>query len=289
MDRLEVSAHGKINLSLDIVGKEENGYHSVRMIMQTIRLYDRIEIQKTTDGQIRTAGNLSYVPNNETNLAYKAADAFRKATGTSDGLFIRMQKRIPVGGGLGGGSADAAAVLQGLNRMYGTHLHRNELDALASSIGADVPFCLRRGTYLAEGIGEKLSHLPQFPGRSVVLVKPPFGVSTKWVYQNLRWQEIQKRPDTGELIRALAQKNTACFYGSMANVLEEVVFPSYPVIAKLKERMLLLGADAAMMSGSGATVFGIFEDNEKAKSVLDAFRREGKETYLTETISSFSE
>ena len=283
MDSIKLEAPGKINLSLDIVGKREDGYHNVKMIMQTIRLSDRLTITKNQSGNITTASNLPYVPNNETNLSYKSARLFCDRFGINDGLHIDMQKVIPVGGGLGGGSADAAAVLTGLNQMYETHLSLAALSGMAEKLGADVPFCLRRGTYLAEGIGEKLSHLPPFPQTHVVLVKPPFGVSTKWVYQTLRWEEIKEHPDTLELIRALSRHDAHAFAPYMKNVLEEVVFSRYHTIRELKTAMRRRGAYAAMMSGSGATVFGLFDAYEDAKRAYNAFLSEQMEAYLTQT------
>ena len=283
MDTVKLEAHGKINLSLDIVGKREDGYHSVRMIMQTIGLSDEVVITKNTGKAITTSSNLPYVPNNETNLAYQSARLFCDRFGITDGLHIEMQKNIPVGGGLGGGSADAAAVLMGLDRMYGARLSLRELSEMAVQLGADVPFCLRRGTYLAEGIGEALSHLPDFPETPLLLVKPPFGVSTKWVYQTLRWEETKRHPDTLALIGALSRHDAHAFAPHMANVLEEVVFPRYPVIRELKEKMRSLGAFAAMMSGSGATVFGLFDSRKDAARAEEAFREDDFETHLTQT------
>lgn len=284
MDSIKLEAYGKINLSLDIVGKRDDGYHNVQMIMQTIRLSDDVIITKNNSGRITTSSNLPYVPNNETNLSYKSARLFCDRFGITDGLHIKMHKNIPVGGGLGGGSADAAAVLQGLNQMYETHLSLGELSKMAVTLGADVPFCLRRGTYLAEGIGEELSHLPPFPETHLVLVKPPFGVSTKWVYQTLKWQEIKEHPNTLELIRALQNRDPHAFAPHMKNVLEEVVFPRYQAIQKLKRSMKAHGAYASMMSGSGATVFGLFDQKEDAVRAYDTYKKEGMEAHLTQTI-----
>ena len=284
MDSIKLEAYGKINLSLDIVGKRDDGYHNVQMIMQTIRLSDDVIITKNNSGKITTSSNLPYVPNNETNLSYKSARLFYDRFGITDGLHIKMHKNIPVGGGLGGGSADAAAVLQGLNQMYETHLSLGELSKMAVTLGADVPFCLRRGTYLAEGIGEELSHLPPFPETHLVLVKPPFGVSTKWVYQTLKWQEIKEHPNTLELIRALQNRDPHAFAPHMKNVLEEVVFPRYQAIQKLKRSMKAHGAYASMMSGSGATVFGLFDQKEDAVRAYDTYKKEGMEAHLTQTI-----
>lgn len=283
MDKLELKALGKINLGLDVLGKRDNGYHDVRMVMQTVYLYDQIRMVKTKEPGIRLNTNLFYLPVNENNLAYRAADLLMKEFGIQEGVKIILDKHIPVAAGMAGGSSNAAAVLFGMNRMFSLGLSRKELMERGVSLGADVPYCIMRGTVLAEGIGEKLTPLPPMPKCFVLLAKPSISVSTKVVYEKLDSHEIAEHPDIDGIIEGLKGRDLGSVSACMGNVLEKVTIEAYPVIEKIKETMKSQGALNAMMSGSGPTVFGLFDDKKKAKKA--AFRiRElqlARQTYVT--------
>ncbi len=283
MKEISVKALAKINLGLDVVRRREDGYHEVRMIMQTIHLFDRLEIKKTSSGVITMTTNLSFLPTNENNLVYQAAKLLKDEFGIRDGIDIRLHKHIPVSAGMAGGSTDAAAVLYGMNRMFQLGLKRDELMRRGVKIGADVPYCIMRGTALAEGIGEKLTALPPMVKCPVLIAKPPISVSTKFVYEHLKLDETMVHPDIDRLVEDIRQKDLAKIAADMGNVLETVTIPNYPVIAEIKEHMLRHGAVNAMMSGSGPTVFGLFEDAEQARVAYEAMQASGlaRQVYLT--------
>ena len=273
----------KINLTLDVVGKRDNGYHDVRMIMETVSLYDTININKTKGGIIIKC-NLPYVPTDERNIAYKAAKLFFEETGAEGGVFMNIRKRIPVAAGLAGGSTNGAAVLKGLNRLYGNPLTYAQLEEIAAKLGADVPYCINGRLALAEGVGEKLTRLAPMPKTLVLLAKPDVSLSTKWVYQNLQWDKVSAHPDTDGALKALAEGDINALAGCMYNVLEEVSIKRYPQIQALKETMLEGGALNAMMSGSGPTVFGLYDDEEKAKVTMNELRKMCGFVYLGHTL-----
>lgn len=283
MKEISVKALAKINLGLDVVRRREDGYHEVRMIMQTIHLFDRLEIKKTSSGGITMTTNLSFLPTNENNLVYQAAKLLKDEFGIRDGIDIRLHKHIPVSAGMAGGSTDAAAVLYGMNRMFQLGLKRDELMRRGVKIGADVPYCIMRGTALAEGIGEKLTALPPMVKCPVLIAKPPISVSTKFVYEHLKLDETTVHPDIDRLVEDIRQKDLAKIAADMGNVLETVTIPNYPVIAEIKEHMLRHGAVNAMMSGSGPTVFGLFEDTAQARVAYEAMQASGlaRQVYLT--------
>ena len=283
MKEISVKALAKINLGLDVVRRREDGYHEVRMIMQTIHLFDRLEIKKTSSGVITMTTNLSFLPTNENNLVYQAAKLLKDEFGIRDGIDIRLHKHIPVSAGMAGGSTDAAAVLYGMNRMFQLGLKRDELMRRGVKIGADVPYCIMRGTALAEGIGEKLTALPPMVKCPVLIAKPPISVSTKFVYEHLKLDETTVHPDIDRLVEDIRQKDLAKIAADMGNVLEAVTIPNYPVIAEIKEHMLRHGAVNAMMSGSGPAVFGLFEDAEQARVAYEAMQASGlaRQVYLT--------
>ena len=195
MNQVELKALAKINLGLDVLGRRENGYHDVRMIMQSIYLYDTVKLTKQKEPGIRVETNLGFLPTGENNIAYKAAKLLIDEFGIDEGIRIRLDKHIPVAAGLAGGSSNAAAVLFGMNRMFGLHLSMEELKERGVKLGADVPYCIMRGTVLAEGIGEELSVLPPMPKCAVLIAKPPVSVSTKAVYEALDSKEITEHPD----------------------------------------------------------------------------------------------
>lgn len=280
MDRIELKALGKINLGLDVLGRRENGYHDVRMVMQTVYLYDQITIKKRRKPGIGLETNLYYLPVNENNLAYRAAKLLTDEFGIEDGVSIRLNKHIPVAAGMAGGSSNAAAVLYGMNRMFSLGLTMEELMERGVTLGADVPYCIMRGTVLAEGIGELLTPLSPMPRCYVLLAKPPVAVSTKLVYEKLDAKEIEEHPDIDGIIGGLKEQDLARVASCMGNVLERVTIEEYPVIEKIKLTMKEAGALNALMSGSGPTVFGIFEDKNQAKAAA----RRIKETQLAKQV-----
>lgn len=273
---MRLRALAKINLGLDILGKREDGYHEVRMIMQTIQMYDVLEMKKKKIPGISLAVNYPFIPSDERNLVYKAAKLLMDEFQVTSGVEIDLRKFIPTAAGMGGGSSDAAAVLVGVNRMFQLGLTKRELMERSVAIGADVPFCVLRGTALAEGIGEILTPLPSLPKCFVLIAKPPINVSTKFVYTNLRANELTCHPDIDGQIRALQDGDLEAVCKKMGNVLETVTIPAYPIIQTIKDKMMQCGAVNAMMSGSGPTVFGIFNEREQAERAAELLREEDK-------------
>ena len=284
-DRIQLKALAKINLGLDVLRRREDGYHEVKMIMQTISLHDDLEIRRIKTPEIQVKTNLYYLPTNENNLVYKAAKLLMDEFGIKEGVAIQLKKRIPVAAGMAGGSTDGAAVLWGMNQMYGLGLSRQELMERGVKLGADVPYCVQRGTALAEGIGERLSVLPSMPKCTILIAKPGISVSTKFVYENLHANDLkpEQHPDVDRMIEAMKEKNLDLLCERMGNVLETVTIPAYPVIQEIKEHMMACGAAGAMMSGSGPTVFGIFHSPMQAKAAMKDLKVNGlaKQLYLT--------
>lgn len=275
MDEISLKALAKINLGLDVLGKREDGYHEVRMVMQTIHLYDRVEIKKTRSPHIHVETNLYYLPVNEDNLVYRAAKLMKDEFQIKEGVRIVLQKFIPVAAGLAGGSSDAAAVLVGMNRIFNLGLKQNKLMELGLKIGADVPFCIMRGTVLAEGIGEKLTALPPMPKCPVLIAKPAISVSTKAVYEGLKLYDGMEHPDIDGVMEGIQQKDLKGVASHMGNILETVTIPMYPVIEDIKKLMLENGALNAMMSGSGPTVFGLFPNEKEIRRAYEALKQSG--------------
>lgn len=280
---ISLKALAKINLGLDVVRRREDGYHEVRMIMQTIQLYDRLDIKRTQEPGIQIQTNLSFLPVNENNLMYKAAKLLMDEFSITDGVSVKLDKRIPVAAGMAGGSTDAAAMLIGVNRLFSLGLTKRQLMERGVQIGADVPYCIMRGTALAEGIGEALSPLPPMVKCPVLIAKPSISVSTKFVYQNLKLDDTTIHPDIDRLIDDIKAKNLHDIAAHMGNVLETVTIPNYPVIDEIKKHMLSNGALGAMMSGSGPTVFGLFDNEDTAKKAYKAMRSShlARQVYLT--------
>ena len=283
MDEITLKALAKINLGLDVVRRREDGYHEVRMIMQTIHLFDKLIIRKTTEPGIAIRTNLSFLPVNENNLVYKAGKMLMDEFSIEEGVCVELEKHIPVAAGMAGGSTDAAAMLYGMNEIFGLRLKRTELMKRGEKIGADVPYCLMRGTALAEGIGEKLTQLPPMVKCPVLIAKPQISVSTKWVYQNLVLDENMVHPDIDGMVAAIRSKNLTGVAERMGNVLETVTIPQHPEIEQIKDLMKRENAINAMMSGSGPTVFGLFADEKTAKKAYEAVLRSGlaKQVFLT--------
>ncbi len=287
MDNLTVKAFAKINLSLDVLGTLPNGYHEVKMVMQTVSLYDLVELKKTSAG-ITLGCSLKFLPTGEDNLAYRAAAAFFEETGIAGGVDIFLKKHIPVGAGLAGGSSNAAAVLKGLNTLYNANLSTGKLCEIGTKLGADVPYCIIGGTRLAEGIGEKLSPLPKLPPCYIVLVKPSFSISTKWVYDNIDACPDIVHPPTDKLIEALHSSDLQGVCSNMGNVLEDVSIAHYPILSEVKSDLLDLGAIGSQMSGSGPTVFGIFDNEEKALQAKDVLWKKYRTAYICRGVNFYN-
>ena len=285
---LSLKAYGKINLGLDVLRKREDGYHDVRMIMQTVGIYDRIDLNYQSTPGIEVETNLYYLPNNENNLVYKAAKLLMDEFKIQEGVKIGLKKFIPVSAGMAGGSSDAAAVLFGVNKMFGLGLTMKQLMERGVKIGADVPYCIMRGTALSEGIGEVLTPLPPVPQCQVLIAKPGINVSTKFVYENLHANDLQpeQHPDIDGMINAIKAGDIYRIAGKFGNVLETVTAKEYPVIEELKSIMMEAGSIGSIMSGSGPTVFGLFTSPKAAEEAYESLRygqysELAKQVYLT--------
>lgn len=285
---LRLKAYGKINLGLDVLRKREDGYHDVRMIMQTIGIFDRIDLIWKPEPGIQVETNLYYLPNNENNLVYKAAKLLMDEFHITEGVMIRLKKFIPVAAGMAGGSSDAAAVLFGVSKMFGLGLSAEDLMVRGVKIGADVPYCVMRGTALSEGIGEVLTPLPPVPQCQVLIAKPGISVSTKFVYENLHANSLrpEQHPDIDGIIAAIRKKDLYGIAGKLGNILETVTVQEYPVIQEIKEKMMEYGAAGSLMSGSGPTVFGLFTSPRAAEEAYEELRfgsasALAKQVYLT--------
>ena len=288
-DFVRVRAHGKINLGLDVIRKREDGYHDVKMIMQQVGLYDGIDIRRLgmhSDGtrHIEIETNLKYLPVNENNLAYKAAALLMDEFDIQESIHIKIKKLIPVAAGMAGGSSDAASVLRGSNRMFGLRLSKKQLMERGVKLGADVPYCILGGTALAEGIGDILTPISDMPPCFIILAKPGINVSTKMVYTQLHADQIEHHPDIEGLIQAIEAGDLYAMAGKMGNVLADVTEKMYPVIEEIKEEMISLGAVNSMMSGSGPTVFGIFDEKEKAEQAYQILKADEscRQVYITD-------
>lgn len=278
-----IKAYAKINLSLDVIGKREDGYHLLTMIMQTIDLYDILNINKASKG-INLTSNKAYLPTDDRNLCYKAAKLFMEKYEINEGIDIDIKKNIPVAAGLAGGSTDAAAVLKAMRDIFEVKASNEELMELALKIGADVPYCIIGGTALCEGIGEKIKRLNSFNNHILVVIKPPFGVSTKEVYQNLDTSKIYKHPDTMQLIKAIEDNNLDYLSKNMKNILENVTLRKHNILKEIKNSMIKYGALGAMMSGSGPTIFAFFEDILKAQYCYEKLKQKYNEVFISRTI-----
>ena len=271
-----------------MLGRRENGYHDVRMVMQTVYLYDQIVITKTKQPGVKAETNLFYLPVDENNLACRAAKMLIDEFNITEGVHISMDKKIPVSAGMAGGSADAAAVLFGVNKMFGLGLSKQELMERGVRLGADVPYCIMRGTALSEGIGEILTPLPPMPQCRVLIAKPAVSVSTKHVYESLNLPSLgaEAHPDIDAMRAAIEKKDLSGVVSQLGNVLETVTIPENPVIQTLKDKMMEMGADGSLMSGSGPTVFGLFTNQTAAQAAYEELRYGSsqdlaKQVYLT--------
>ena len=274
MDSIVIKAMAKVNLGLDVLRRRENGYHDVKMVMQTVNLYDTLTLSKIDEGIVITT-NTGELPLNEDNLIYKAAKLLLEYVDKKAGVSIHLDKRIPIAAGMAGGSTDAASTLLGINKLYNLDLTKEELAEVGVKIGADVPYCIYGGTYLSEGIGEVLTKLPDAPDCYVVIAKPGIGVSTKYVYENLHIETVEKHPDIDGMIDAIKTGSLDGVTEKMENVLETVTIKRYPEIETMKKCLLENGAENALMSGSGPTVFGIFKEEKIAKQALSKLQKTG--------------
>lgn len=286
---MRLQAFAKINLGLDVLGKREDGYHEVRMIMQTIRMYDQLDMRKSVEPGIHLTTNKKYIPVDENNLVWRAAKLMMDTCGIIEGVSIHLHKVIPVAAGMAGGSSDAAATLVGMNRLFHCGLSKEKLMELGVQIGADVPYCVLRGTALAEGIGEKLTVLPPMPDCWILIGKPGISVSTKYVYTTFDLNTDTVHPDIDGMKKALEDGNLYGITERMGNVLQDVTIPAYPEVERIKEQMKTLGAVNAMMSGSGPTVFGIFDNEEKAQEACQKLRESGscQQVFLTVPFNNY--
>lgn len=281
---MRLRALAKINLGLDVLGKREDGYHEVRMIMQTIQMYDVLEIRKSDTPGIALTTNLPYIPTDDKNLVYQAAKLLMDEFHIREGISVNLEKFIPVAAGMAGGSSDAAAAFVGVNRLFNLGLSEEELMKRAVRVGADVPYCIMRGTALAEGIGEKLTRLPQLPHCYVLVGKPGVNVSTRIAYENLNLGGIFHHPDIDGMIEDINRGGLYAMVSKMENVFEPGIMGKYPVIQEIRDLMEAEGALKAMMSGSGPTVFGIFDNEEKMTAAAAVLResRLAKTVFATE-------
>ncbi|MDF2545582.1 MAG: 4-(cytidine 5-diphospho)-2-C-methyl-D-erythritol kinase [Anaerosolibacter sp.] len=284
LSELKIRGRAKINLSLDVLRRREDGYHEIKMIMQQVDLYDEITLREIEEG-IRLQCNCEFIPADEGNIAYRAAKLIKEKYHIQKGIYIYIEKNIPVAAGLAGGSTNAAAVLLGLNSLWNLGASKEELMALGLQLGADVPFCVLGGAALAEGIGEKLTPIQGLENTWVVLCKPNIGVSTADVYKNLNINNIQQHPDTERILDALCRKDIQTVAGNLKNVLEQVTEQMHPIVRDIKRRMLEYNALGSIMSGSGPTVFGLYKDYNKAKSAFDNLNKVYKQTYVVKTFS----
>lgn len=285
---MRLRALAKINLGLDILRKREDGYHEVRMIMQTIQMYDVLKMKKVKKPGISLSVNYPYIPSDERNLVYKAAKLLMDEFQVKEGVDICLEKFIPVAAGMAGGSSDASAAMVGINRLFKLGLSERELMDRAVNIGADVPYCIMRGTALAEGIGEKLTRIAQIPDCFVLIGKPGISVSTKMAYESLQLDKISSHPDIDGMIRDIENGDLLTMTEKMGNVFEPGIIEKYPVIGEIKDLMEDNGALKAMMSGSGPTVFGIFDDREKMEVAAAVLRESGlaKTVFATEVTKT---
>ena len=275
MDSINLRAYGKINLGLDVVGVREDGYHLVSMVMQSVRLFDKLTITKSDEEGIRLTTNLDFLPVNDNNLVVKAARLLMEEFNVKKGVDIYLEKHIPVAAGMAGGSSDCAAALYGINRLFNLKLSTKELMDRGVTLGADVPYCIMRGTALSEGIGEELTRLAPMPDCYIVIAKPPVSVSTKYVYEHIDNEGIDEHPDIAGIIKGLEDGDLHAITDRLGNVLEKVTVNMHPEIDKIKQMMIDEGALNSLMSGSGPTVFGIFDDKAKADKANKAIFTSG--------------
>lgn len=280
---LYVKAPAKINLTLDVLYKRPDNFHEVEMIMTTVDLADRIGLESRSDGLIKIVSTDNFVPDDDRNFAYQAAELLKDTYGIQEGVTITIEKQIPIAAGLAGGSSDAAATLRGLNELWNLNLTLDELAVHGAKIGSDVSFCVYGGTALATGRGEKIQEIPAPPTCWVVLAKPKVGVSTADIYGGLKIEGLE-HPNTKQMIEAIEQSNYELMCQSVGNVLETVTFKLHPEVVMIKEQMQRFGADAVLMSGSGPTVFGLVESEARVSRIYNGLRGFCEEVYVVRML-----
>ena len=282
MEQCVRKAYAKINLGLDVIGRLENGYHEVKMIMQNVGIYDVLTLTKIPEGIVVTTDN-GELPTDDNNLIYQAAPLMLENYNISQGVKIHLEKNIPIAAGMAGGSTDAAATFWGMNELFSLGLPEEKLREIGVKVGADVPYCIMGGTALAEGIGEKLTRLPDAPDCCLLVAKPDINVSTKYVYEHLDAEGVEEHPDIDGMMEAIYQGNLEGIVDRLGNVLEVVTVKKYTIIEDIKKEMLSFGAMGSLMSGSGPTVFGIFEKEEDAKKAMEHIKESGlaKQVFVT--------
>lgn len=286
MDKLELKAYGKINLGLDVIRKRPDGYHDLDMVMQMVDVYDDVILTQIEGTEIVVRTDTAVLSNGTDNLAYMAARMLMDEFGITQGLEITIKKRIPIAGGMAGGSSDCAATLKGVNQMFDLGLSKEELMERGVRLGADVPYCILGGTAIARGIGEILTPLPTPPECHVIIAKPPVSVSTAFVYGNIRPDKIERRPDIEAMVSAIKAQDLYKLAENLYNVMEDITVPQYPIIQEIKTVMLDNGALNSIMSGSGPTVFGLYDDIEKAEQTVELLKAKEltEQLYLTKFI-----
>ena len=284
MDYIKIKAYAKVNLSLDVIGRRENGYHDVEMIMQQITLHDNVMITKKNNG-ISIKSDSVYVPDNHKNIAYKIAEDVMNIFNITSGIHIEIEKNIPVAAGLAGGSTDAAAVIKGLNELFDLKMTKDEMKDVALKYGADIPFCIEGGAAVARGIGEELEVIEGLKKVWMILYKPSIGISTQEIYQRLDVNNIKKHPETNLLLSYISNEKYRELAKNMYNVLEEVTVKRYPLINDIKKKMKEYGAIGTMMSGSGPTVFGIFKNYKSAEVAYKNLQKINKQVFLVMTCN----
>ncbi|WP_027623643.1 4-(cytidine 5'-diphospho)-2-C-methyl-D-erythritol kinase [Clostridium lundense] len=280
---MELKAYAKINLSLDVTGVREDGYHLLKMIMQNIDLYDVVRVEKGKEG-INLKCSIDTIPVDNRNIAYKAAELFIKSYDIKEGVDIYIEKNIPVEAGLAGGSTDGAAVLKAMRDIFKPKVSDCELANIGVKLGADVPYCIYGGTALCEGIGEIITHLKPFRNHILVLVKPNFGVSTKEVYKEIDNKSVLNHPNIEIMIKAVENNDLKSVCSNMVNVLENVTVERYPELNFIKEEVLNFKGLGALMSGSGSTIFGFFQDMYFAQKYYDHMKLKYNQVFITRTI-----
>lgn len=283
---MKYNAYAKINLGLDVIRKREDGYHEVRMIMQNIGIHDELDFEKVKESGIWINVNKAPLPTNKNNLIYKAAKLLMDEFGITEGLKVNLTKNIPIAAGLAGGSTDAAATMKAVNDIWKLGLDNKQLRERGVKIGADVPYCIMQGTAISEGIGEILTPLPNCPKCYALIAKPPISVSTKYVYEHLKIDDLV-HPNIDGIIDGIKKKDIYLLSDNLGNVLESVTVNKYPVIEDIKELMMEKGALNALMSGSGPTVFGLFDSKEKLSSAAKTVRNSqlAKDVFEAELVS----
>ena len=286
MNSIKLKSRAKINLGIDVLKKRLDGYHEVKMVMQEIDFYDNVELVERRDSEkIQLFSDCPYIPRDDSNIAVRAAILIKEKFNIPWGLDIYLDKNIPVGAGLAGGSSNAAAVLRGLNHMWELNLSKEDLMEIGVQLGADVPFCIMGGAAIAEGIGEKLTTIQGLKNTWIVLVKPYISVSTVDVYRQLDLTKIKKRPNIDGIVKAIKENNLYTLCSNMENVLETVTVMNYPIVSDLKKKMMGYQAIGSMMTGSGPTVFGIFKNYKQAKSAYNNLKIINRQTYMVQIYS----